>query len=146
MTDSNEAGDREHDLDEDVGRATIVYDDPDEGTVEKTVPNEHIVYFQDHWTVKIAEEEDGRDRIRRIPSTRVHYVERTVEEFADEIGTITSRAESVVSDLRGHLPGGDSTDSEPGPDADPGSGSNSEDSDDVVHIDVTDRDDDDDRP
>jgi hypothetical protein len=133
------SNEREHDLDEDVGRATIVYEDPAEGTVEKHVPNEHIAYFQDHWIVKIREDDQGRDRIRRIPATRVHYVERTVDEFAAEVRTLKNDIESIAANIGDRLPlggrdeGGD--DGRSGTDDDPGDGS--------VHIDVTDGDTDD---
>jgi len=79
--------------------ARIVYEDPVEGTVERDVENEHLAYFQDHWILKTGER-DGRDVIRRIPVDRVHYVERTVPEFADEVSTLKSRVESVADDLR----------------------------------------------
>lgn len=119
-------------LDEDIGQATIVYEDPGEGTVEKTVSNEHIAYFQDHWLVKIEEDDRGRDRIRRIPGFKVHYVERTVDEFTEEVGTIRGEVESVASDLQERLPiGGESRNADDDPD------------DDSVHIDVTDGDPDD---
>jgi hypothetical protein len=122
-------------LDEDVGRATIVYEDPAEGTVEKTVANEHIAYFQDHWMVKIEEDDQGRDRVRRIPGFKVHYVERTVDEFTEEVGTIRGEVESVASDIQEKLPIGGGED---------GGGGNGDDPDDgSVHIDVTDGDPDD---
>lgn len=89
---------------DDLGEATIVYETPDEGTVERTVENEHLAYFQDHWIVKI-DEADGRDRVRRIPVQRVHYVERSVEEFREEVGTLTNQLESMADDLRERLLG-----------------------------------------
>jgi hypothetical protein len=95
-------------VEEDFGEATIVYEDPDDGTVETTVPNKHVAYFQDHWLVKTGEDEQGRDTVRRIPATRVYHVERTVEEFEEEIRTLTDQVRSITSDLRGMLPvGGD---------------------------------------
>ena len=117
-------------LDENVGRATIVYEDPAEGTVEKTVANEHIAYFQDHWMIKIEEDEQGRDRVRRVPAFKVHYVERTVDEFAEEVGTLKGEIGSVASDLQEKLPIGGEGDSDEEGNEDPGEGS--------VHIDVTD--------
>ncbi|WP_255150819.1 hypothetical protein [Halorarius halobius] len=93
-------------VDEDLGTATIVYDDPGEGTVEHTVENEHVAYFQDHWIVKMEETDDG-DVVRRIPKERVHYVEREVEEFREEVGTLTNQLESVADDLRERLLGSD---------------------------------------
>lgn len=87
-------------MDRDLGQATIVYDDPADGTVERTVQNEHIAYVQDHWTIKTAEDEQGNDVVRRIPHHRVHYVERSVEEFESEIETIQRRVQSIAEDLR----------------------------------------------
>lgn len=118
-------------LDEDVGRATIVYEDPAEGTVEKTVANEHIAYFQDHWMIKIEEDDQGRDRVRRVPAHKVHYVERTVDEFAEEVGTLKGEIGSVAAGLQEKLPIGGTSDTDAeDEDEDPGEGS--------VHIDVTD--------
>jgi hypothetical protein len=100
--------DEDLELERDVGDATIVYDEPDEGTVEKTVPNEHIAYFQDHWIIKTSEDEQGHDIVRRIPAGRVHYVERSVEEFEDEVQTLVDQVQSFASDLRTKIPvGGD---------------------------------------
>ncbi|QFU83652.1 hypothetical protein [Natronorubrum aibiense] len=102
--------DEDLELERDLGEATIVYDDPDEGTVEKTVPNEHVAYFQDHWIIKTDEDEQGRDIVRRIPSTRVHYVERSVEQFEDEVETLMDRVQSFASDLGTKIPVGGSSD------------------------------------
>jgi hypothetical protein len=90
----------------DLGRATIVYEDPNEGTVEKTVQNEHIAYFQDHWLVKTGEDERGHDVVRRIPATRVYYVERSVEEFEREVKTLRDQVQSFTDDLRTRILGG----------------------------------------
>ena len=96
-------------LERELGNATIVYDDPDEGTVEKTVPNEHVAYFQDHWIIKTDEDDQGHDIVRRIPSGRVHYVERSVEQFEDEVETLVDRVQSFASNLQTKIPvGGDS--------------------------------------
>ena len=92
-------------VDEDLGQATIVYDDPNDGTVEQTVENEHVAYFQDHWILKV-DERDGRDVVRRIPHQRVHYVEREVEEFREEVNTLTNQVESFADDVRERLFGG----------------------------------------
>ncbi|WP_394739790.1 hypothetical protein [Natronococcus roseus] len=101
--------DEDLELERDVGEATIVYDEPDEGTVRKTVPNEHVAYFQDHWIIKTDEDEDGRDIVRRIPAQRVHYVERSVEEFEEEVSTLVDQVQSFASDLRTKISvGGDS--------------------------------------
>ena len=93
-------------LDRDLGEATIVYEDPEEGTVDMTVPNEHIAYFQDHWIVKTNEDDEGHDIVRRIPSRRVHYVERSVEEFEEEVQTVKRQVQSFAEDLRSRLPVG----------------------------------------
>ncbi|MFC4438066.1 MULTISPECIES: hypothetical protein [Natrialbaceae] len=98
--------DEDLELERDVGEATIVYDEPDEGTVEKTVPNEHIAYFQDHWIIKTNEDEEGHDIVRRIPSKRVHYVERSVEEFEEEVQTLVDQVQSFAADLRTKIPVG----------------------------------------
>ncbi|APW99277.1 hypothetical protein CHINAEXTREME_16515 [Halobiforma lacisalsi AJ5] len=95
-------------LERDLGEATIVYEDPDEGTVRKTVPNEHVAYFQDHWIIKTDEDEEGNDIVRRIPSKRVHYVERSVERFEEEVETLVDQVQSFASELRTKIPvGGD---------------------------------------
>ncbi len=93
----------------DLGEATIVYEEPDEGTVRKTIPNEHVAYFQDHWIIKTDEDEEGHDIVRRIPSKRVHYVERSVEQFEQEVETLIDRVQSFASELQTKIPvgGGD---------------------------------------
>ncbi|MCO8265803.1 hypothetical protein NKF06_04215 [Haloferax sp. AB510] len=97
--------------DTDLGTAVIVYDDPDEGTVEKRVENENIAYFQDHWIVKRDEDASGNDVVRRIPIQRVHYVERSVEEFEAEVKTLRNQVESFAKNLQSSLlGGGDDTD------------------------------------
>jgi len=93
-------------VEEDIGEATIVYEDPDEGTVRRTVENEHVAYFQDHWIVKTGEDDEGRDTIMRIPATRVYHVERTVEAFEEEIATLADQVRSITADLREKLPVG----------------------------------------
>lgn len=90
---------------QDLGRATIAYDDPDEDTVEKTVENEHVAYFQDHWVIKTGESDQGHDIVRRIPSERVYYVERSVEEFEEEIKTLRDQVQSVTDDIRSKILG-----------------------------------------
>jgi hypothetical protein len=94
MTDSN------------LGTATIVYDHPEDDTVERTVQNEHLVYFQDHWLLKRDEDEAGNDRVRRIPRERVHYVDRSVDTFEDEIGSVRRQVENVANEVRSKLLGG----------------------------------------
>lgn len=91
---------------EDLGEATIVYEDADGETVEETVQNEHVAYFQDHWMVKTGEDEQGRDLVRRIPAQRVYHVERTVEQFEEEVKTLRDQVQSVADDLRSKLLGG----------------------------------------
>jgi hypothetical protein len=92
--------------DTDLGTATIVYDHPEDGTVEQTVENEHIAYFQDHWLIRQEEDDAGNDIVRRIPKERVHYVDRSVEAFEDEIGTLRNQVESVADDIRSKVFGG----------------------------------------
>ncbi|NHN59502.1 MULTISPECIES: hypothetical protein [Halorussus] len=87
-------------VEEDLGEATITYEAPDGETVEKTVQNEHVAYFQDHWIVKTGEDDEGRDLVRRIPASRVYHVERTVEEFEREVETLRDQVQSVADDLR----------------------------------------------
>ncbi|WP_135830392.1 hypothetical protein [Halorussus halobius] len=112
-------------VEQDLGEATIAYEGPDGETVEENVENEHVAYFQDHWMLRTGEDEQGRDRVRRIPSERVFYVERTVEEFEREVETVRDQVQSVAEDLRSKLLGG-----ERGPDAD------DEDDPEVYRIDV----------
>ena len=88
-----------------LGEATIVFDDPDDGTVKTTLPNEHTAYFQDHWIIKTEEDDEGNDIIRRIPVGRVHYVERSVEEFEEEVKTVRNQVQSVAESLRAKLLG-----------------------------------------
>lgn len=104
-------------LEEDLGEATIVYESPDEGPVEKTVPNEHVAYFQDHWILKTDEDDQGHDIVRRIPHRRVYYVERSVEEFEQEIETLFDRVESVATSLQTKIPigGGGGNEGRQGP-------------------------------
>ena len=78
--------------DPELGRATVVYDNPDGEQVSREVDNEHIVYFQDHWQLKTGTDADGNDVIRRIPRHRVHYVERSVEEFEDRVDALLNQA------------------------------------------------------
>ena len=78
--------------DPELGKATIVFDDPDGDTTKRTVDNEHIVYFQDHWQLKTGTDADGNDVIRRIPRQRVHYVERSVEEIQDRVDAMLDQA------------------------------------------------------
>lgn len=97
-------------LDRELGQATIVYEHPDEGTTELTVENEQIAYFQDHWTVKAGEDDEGNDLVRRIPEHKVYYVDRSVEAFEEEVATLRNQVESFADDLRGKLPIGSQDD------------------------------------
>ncbi|WP_243700429.1 hypothetical protein [Halorussus pelagicus] len=92
-------------VEEDLGEATIVYEGPDGETVEQNVENEHVAYFQDHWILKTGEDDRGRDLVRRIPASRVYHVERTVEQFEEEVSTLRDQVESVADDLRTRLLG-----------------------------------------
>lgn len=78
--------------DPELGKATIVFENPDGETEHATVDNEYILYFQDHWQVKYGEDDEGNDVVRRIPKERVHYVERSVEEFQDRVDALLDRA------------------------------------------------------
>lgn len=94
-------------VEKDLGEATIVYEDPDDGTVEKQVENEHVAYFQDHWIIKTGEHEEGHDIVRRIPAQRVYYVERSVEEFESEIRTLRDQVQSFTDEIRTKILGGE---------------------------------------
>ena len=80
----------------DLGRATIVYEGPDGETVEETVENEHVAYFQDHWIIKTGEHEGEHDVVRRIPAQRVYFVQRDVEEFEAEVKTLFDEVQSLA--------------------------------------------------
>ncbi len=111
--------DEDLELDEDLGEATIVYEDPDEGTVTRTVPNEHIAYFQDHWLFKTDEDDHGNDIVRRIPASKVHYVERSVEAFEREVETLFDRVESMATRLQTKIPIGGGSERESHGEQDP---------------------------
>ena len=54
------------------------------------------------------EDDHGQDIVRRIPARRVHYVERSVEEFQQEVKTLFDRVEAVATRLQTKIPiGGD---------------------------------------
>jgi hypothetical protein len=95
-------------VDEDLGTATIVYEQPDGDTAEMTVQNEYLAYFQDHWIVR-ADDTDAAepDTVRRIPHQRVYYVERTVEEFEEEVTSLRNEVESFADDVQTKLFGDD---------------------------------------
>ncbi len=94
-------------VERELGEATIVYEHPEEGLQEHTVENEYIAYFQDHWIFKTGEDEEGDvERVRRVPATRVVHVERSVEEFQDEVSTVKNQVRSLTEELRGMLPVG----------------------------------------
>jgi hypothetical protein len=69
----------------DTGTATIVYDDPDGEVLEREVENDDIVYFDDHWLLKVGENDEGDDVVRRVPRERVHYVERSIDELEKKV-------------------------------------------------------------
>ena len=87
-----------------LGQATIVYEDPEDGVVSETVDNEALVYVRDHWMVRTGTDDDGNDLMKQIPRDRVHHVDRTVEQFEEQAGTMRKRVESIASDLRERLP------------------------------------------
>ena len=93
-------------VERDLGQATIVYENRDGEPEEKTVQNEHVAYFQDHWIIKTGEHERGQDVVRRIPSQRVYHVERSVQQFEEEIRTVRDQVQSVAEDLRSKIMGG----------------------------------------
>lgn len=82
--------------DQELGQAHIVYDDPHEGVTETTVDNEHVAYFDDHWFVKTGEDDDGNDVVRRIPRDNVYYVERSVEEFKEQMTSMADELKQRV--------------------------------------------------
>ena len=86
------------------GQATIVYEDPEEGKTEVTVENSQAVYVRDHWAIKSGTDDEGNDLMKQIPATRVHYVERNVQQFEEEITTVRHRVESLADELRQKLP------------------------------------------
>jgi len=87
-----------------LGQATIVYEDPDDGRTETTVDNEELVYVRDHWMLRSGSDDEGNDQMRQIPRDRVHYVERNVERFEEEAATVRRRVESLASNLREKVP------------------------------------------
>ncbi len=91
-----------------LGQATIVYEDPDEGVVEETVKNEQLVYARDHWMVRMDTDEEGNDLMYQIPAQRVHHVRRNVQKFEDEARSVRHQVENIAKDLQRKLPmGGD---------------------------------------
>lgn len=91
-------------LSKELGTATIVYEDPEEGQKELTVPNEQLVYAQDHWAFMSGTDDEGNDLVRRVPRERVHYVERNVQKFEEEVKTVRHRVESLANEVRQKLP------------------------------------------
>jgi predicted DNA-binding transcriptional regulator YafY len=88
----------------DLGRATIVYEDPEDGYTERTVDNEQLVYGRDHWALKAGTDDRGNDVIQEIPRHRVYRVERSVERFEEEVRTVRHRVESLARDISERLP------------------------------------------
>lgn len=87
-----------------LGKATIVYEDPEEGVVEETVDNENVVYARDHWMVATGTDDEGNDLMSQIPRDRVHRVDRNVERFEEQARTVRRRVESIAEDLRQKIP------------------------------------------
>ena len=111
MSEHNSPGSGEDESNEgvterDVGQAVIVYEGPDGGQVEKQVENDGIAYFQDHWIVRTGETDEGHDTVRRIPSHRVYYVERDVEEFKEEVKSLRSQVQSIASEVKSKISSG----------------------------------------
>jgi hypothetical protein len=88
----------------DLGKSTIVYEDPEEGRTETTVDNEEVLYVRDHWVFSTGTDDQGNDLMRQIPRQRVYYVERNVEKFEEEARTLRHRVESIADDVRDLLP------------------------------------------
>ncbi len=76
----------------DTGTATIVYDDPEEEVIEREVENDDIVYFDDHWLIKVGVNDEGDDMVRRVPRERVHYVERSIDELEKKVESAVEKA------------------------------------------------------
>lgn len=89
-----------------LGQATIIYEDPEEGVTRQTLDNEQIVYVRDHWTIKAGTDEEGNDLMHQIPKGRVHRVERNVERFEEEASTIRHRLQTLASEVGEKLPVG----------------------------------------
>jgi len=87
-----------------LGQATIVYEDPDDGVVTKTVDNEDLVYARDHWLVRSGTDDEGNDLMIELPRDRVHRVDRSVEEFEQQARTVRRRVGSIANELREKLP------------------------------------------
>ncbi|MGB9956608.1 hypothetical protein ACOZ4B_09495 [Haloferax prahovense] len=56
--------------------------------------------------MKLDEDAGGNDVVRRVPIQRVHYVERSVEEFETEVKTLRNQVESFARNLQLSLLGG----------------------------------------
>jgi len=76
----------------DTGTAIIVYDDPDGEVIEREVENDDIVYFDDHWLLKVGINDEGDDIVRRVPRERVHYVERSIDELEKKVESAVEKA------------------------------------------------------
>lgn len=87
-----------------LGQATIVYEDPEEGRKEMTVDNEELVYAKDHWMLPVGTDEEGNDLMRHLPRDHVYHVDRNVEKFEEEVATVRHRVESIAKDLQERLP------------------------------------------
>jgi hypothetical protein len=100
-----------------LGHATIVYEDPEEGYTEETVANEQLVYGRDHWAMKAGTDDRGNDLMYEIPRDRVYSVQRNVQRFEEEVRTVRHRVESLAKEVRERLPV-DIGDGRPGRNAD----------------------------
>ena len=87
-----------------LGQATIVYEDPDDGVTTETVDNEQLVYVRDHWAIRSGTDDQGNDLMKQIPTTRVYRVERNVERFEREARSVRHRVESFAQELGQKLP------------------------------------------
>ncbi|KZN24081.1 hypothetical protein A4G99_06365 [Haladaptatus sp. R4] len=76
----------------DTGTATIVYDDPEGEVIEREAENDDIVYFDDHWLIKVGVNDEGDDMVRRVPRERVHYVERSIDELEKKVESAVEKA------------------------------------------------------
>ncbi|RDI72362.1 hypothetical protein [Halopelagius longus] len=104
MSDTERQSDDTPEIPVETGKATIVYEHPEEGKKEVTVSNEQVVYAQDHWAFMSGTDEEGNDLVRRVPRDRVHYVERNVQKFEEEVRTVRHRVESLANEVRQKLP------------------------------------------
>ena len=48
-----------------LGQATIVYEDPEDGRTDTTVDNEDLVYARDHWMLRSGTDDSPHRGVRR---------------------------------------------------------------------------------